>query len=316
MSTRYLVSRLGQMLVVMWIVSTIVFFVFRVLPGDQATVLLGLDQSEAARQALGEELGLDRPFLVQYWDWLVGLLSGDLGVAYSFGRVPVAALLGGALLRSGELAAVAMIIGVSIALPMGVVAAVRVGSWADHTTRVIAVIGFALPSFWLGILLLLVFSNVFSIFPSGGYVPFFEDPLGHLHRLTLPAITVGVITTGVLVRFLRSSMVETLQEDYIRTARAKGLVNRRINYKHALRNSALSFVTVAGIQFGLLLGGMVVVEQVFSWPGIGWLTVQALHARDYAVVQGAVLAAAAVFVFVNTAVDISYTVLDPRIRRD
>lgn len=316
MNTRFLVERVLQMVIVMWIVATIVFFVFRILPGDQAVVLLGQGSTEASRAALRAELGLDQPLIVQYVDWLASIMRGDFGVAAGYGNSPVTSLLGGATIRSFELASTAFLIALVFAIPLGVLAAVRESSWVDHLTRAVAVVGFSMPVFWLGILFLLFFSAQLGWFPSGGYVAFAEDPAGHLQRLFLPALTVGVVQTGVLVRFVRSSMVEVLQEDYIRTARAKGIRERKVNFKHALRNSSLSFLTVAGIQFGLLLGGMVVVEKVFAWPGLGLLTVQALGNRSYEVVQGAVLLSAAVFVIVNTGVDLLYAVLDPRIRNE
>lgn len=314
MSSRYVLERIVQMVIVMWIVATIVFFVFRILPGDQAVVLLGQGSTEASREALRIELGLDQPVMVQYVDWLSSVVRGDFGVAAGYGNSPVTTLLGGATIRSFELASTAFLIALVLAIPLGVLAAVREGSWVDHLTRAVAVIGFSMPVFWLGILLLLLFSAQLGWFPSGGYVSLADDPTQHLQRLLLPAMAVGIVQTGVLVRFVRASMVEVLQEDYIRTARAKGILERRVNFKHALRNASLSFLTVAGIQFGLLLGGMVVVEKVFAWPGLGLLTVQALGNRSYEVVQGAVLLSAAVFVVVNTAVDLLYAVLDPRIR--
>lgn len=310
---RYLLLRAGQTVLVMWLVATTTFFLFRVLPGDPAAITLGVDATEESRAAIRHEMGLDRPLFEQYLTWLGRLLRGDLGVAYAQGRQPVADLLGGPLLRTLELAVIATVIAIVISIPLAKASASRPGSVVDQLSRALAIVGFSLPSFWLGILLLLLFSQALGWFPAGGYVPFAESPIGYIRSVTLPAVAVSVILAGIFIRFLRASMLEALGQDYIRTAQAKGVTERRVSYQHALRNALLPFVTIVGMQFGLLVGGLVVVEQVFNWPGIGLLMVQAILSRSYDLVQGAVLITALTFVVVNTLVDISYRVIDPRI---
>lgn len=313
MNIVFLVKRFAHALVTMLIVATAVFLLFRVIPGDPAAMTLGIDASAEAREALRETMGLNQPILVQYWTWLSGLFRGDLGTAFTQGNIAVTDLIIGPLIRTLELAVVATVIALVIAVPLGILSATRSGTWVDQATRIFAMTGFSLPSFWLGIILILVFSQHLRLLPSGGYESFAESPIEYLRHIAMPAGTVGFIMSGIFLRFIRASMVEVLNEDYIRTARAKGAGERRVEYLHALRNALISFVTVVGMQFGLLLGGMVVVEVVFAWPGLGWLLVQTVQARDFNVVQAGVLLAAGTFVLVNTLVDILYTWLDPRI---
>ncbi|OYO12951.1 hypothetical protein CGZ94_13805 [Enemella evansiae] len=310
--TRVVASRLVQLLVVVWLVATITFFVFRVLPGDPTVAILGLDASPEARAALRAQMGLDRPLLLQYVSWLGGLLRGDLGVAYSHGSVPVAGLIWQPLGRTLILAVSATVLAVLVSVPLSMLAAVKRGSLADGLTRALAVTGFSLPSFWLGMLLLLLFSQYLGWLPAGGYVPFTRSPLGFLRSLILPTVAVSFILTGIFVRFLRSSLIDQLDEDYIRTSRAKGVKRGVLWYRHALRNALIPFITVVGIQFGLLIGGLVVVEQVFNWPGIGLLMVQGILLRGFEVVQAGVLITAVICVLVNMAVDLTYRFLDPR----
>lgn len=314
MSPSYLINRLLQMLVVMWIVATMVFVLFRMVPGDPATMILGFNATPESVAALRETLKLDEPLFTQYLDWLGGLVQGDLGNAITYGDISVVNLVLPALLRTLELAAVGLAIGVVLAIPLGVMAAMRPGSWLDRMISGSSVVAFSLPSFWLGILLILLLSVQVKVFPVAGYVPPSDSLADHLAHLALPAITVGLTTAGILTRFMRASMIEVLQEDYITAARAKGASSRRILYRHALKNASLPFVTMAALQFGLLIGGMVVIESLFAWPGIGWLLIQAVSSRDYNVVEGVVLISAGIFVLVNFCVDVLYTVLNPRIQ--
>lgn len=315
-SKGYLLRRFIQMLIVMWLVGTIVFFIFRVVPSDPAAITLGLDATQEAKDAYRAALGLDRPMIVQYFSWLAGLFRGDLGTAVTQGNIAVVDVVFPALVRTLELAFAATFIGTIIAVPIGILSAVKSGTWIDRLSRSMAIAGFSIPSFWLGILLLLLFSVKLGWFPIGGWVAPSEDLGAHIKTLVLPALTVGLIMGGILLRFMRASMLEVLNEDFIRTARAKGATDRRVNYIHAFRNASIPFVTAAGMQFGLLVGGMVVVEQVFAWPGLGWLMIQSIKSRGFDVVQGAVLISAAVFVIVNLLVDIAYAWLDPRISYD
>lgn len=312
MSMTFLVRRLAQMLVVMLFVATAVFVIFRLIPGNPAALLVGADATPEQLAAKEVELGLDQPIVVQYVSWLGGVVRGDLGLAYGSG-VPVSSLIVKPLLRTLELAAVSMVLAMVIAVPVGVLAATRAGSWLDQFVRAFAVVGFSLPSFVFALFLLNIFAVRLGWFPVGGYVAPNEDFVGHLRTLTLPAITVGLTMAGILVRFVYSSMLEVLRSDYVRTARSKGLTETVVTGRHALRNAGIPVVTVAGLQLGLLVGGMVIVEVVFSWPGLGQLMVQGIATRSFNVVQAGVLVSAAVFVIVNTLVDILYTVLDPRV---
>lgn len=313
MSFSFLVRRLVQMLIVMVLVTTVVFVIFRLIPGNPAAFLVGADATPEQLAAKEAELGLDNPIIVQYWDWALGILQGDFGDAYGSGGKSVSSLLPGPLIRTLELAIVSMVLALMIALPLGVLAAVRAGSWLDQGVRGFAVIGFSLPSFVFALFLLHVFAVRLGWFPVGGYVAPSTDFFGHLRTLALPAIAVGVAIAGVLVRFVYSSMLEVLRADYVRTARSKGLSEKVVTGRHALRNAGIPVLTVAGLTFGSLVGGMVIVEVVFSWPGIGQLMVQSIATRSFNVVQAAVLVSAAVFVIMNTVVDILYTVLDPRV---
>ena len=309
----YTVRRLLQMLVVMWLVATIVFVLFRIIPGDPAAVIVGKDGTQEAVELMRAELGLDRPVVVQYVTWLGKVLRGDLGTAFTQGGIPSRDVIMPALVRSLELAVVSIILAAILAIPLGIQAAVKAGTWADASTRAMAVVAFSLPSFWLAILLILLFAVRLDLVPISGFVPFTKDPVEHFKRMILPALTIGFIVAGILLRFMRASMVSVLAEDYIRTAHAKGATLRRVHYRHALRNASIPFVTVVGVSFGSLVGGAVVVEQVFGWPGLGWLMVESIRDRSFDVIQGAVLVASSGFVLVNFLVDIAYTRLDPRI---
>lgn len=313
MLLRFLAERVAHMAIVMWMVATLVFFIFRILPGDPAQLVLGLEPSRASLEALREQMGLNRPLLVQYADWLSNAARGDLGTAISQGNREVSSLIFPAMRRTMELATIALVIGLLVSVPLGILAARRAGTWVDQVTRLFALAGFSLPSYWLAVLLMLAFSYHWTLLPAGGYVAPDEDFVRHLRHLVLPSVTVGVVMSAILTRFMRSGMLEVLRLDYIRTAHAKGLVPRAVLYRHALRNAMLPFITVVGINFGALIGGMVVTEQVFAWPGLGWLIIQSINVRSYGVVQGAVLLTAALFVAINLVVDILYAVIDPRI---
>lgn len=313
MSFAFLVRRILQMVLVMVLVATAVFVIFRLIPGNPAALLVGADATPEQLAAKEAELGLDQPLIVQYFEWGIGVVQGDFGEAYGSGGIPVASLLPAPLFRTLELAVVSMALALVIAVPLGVLAAVRAGSWLDQLVRAFAVTGFSLPSFVFALFLLYVFAFQLGWFPIGGYVSPTEDLGAHIRTLTLPAITVGLTMAGILVRFVYSSMLDVLRADYVRTARSKGLTEPVVTARHALRNAGIPVVTVAGLQFGLLVGGMVIVETVFSWPGLGQLMVKSISTRSFDVVQAAVLVTAAVFVVVNTLVDILYTILDPRV---
>jgi peptide/nickel transport system permease protein len=297
----------------LWIVATAVFFIFRVIPGDPAAMTLGFDAPPDALAALRVEMGLDRPLHAQYTTWLGNLLRGDLGRSATHGNAPVASLVFPSLARTLELASLSVLVAVGIAMPLGMLSALRVGSSVDHLARVATTVGFSMPAYVLGIAALLVFAEIVPLLPPGGYISPTEDPVLHVKHLVLPTASVGLVLSAGLARFMRAGMLDVLNQEYVRTAYAKGLPGRAVNFRHAVPNAILPFVTEIGVNFGLLIGGMVVVEQVFAWPGLGWLMIQSILNRAYDVVQVAVLISAATFVVVNLLVDLLYSVLDPRI---
>lgn len=311
--SRYLATRLASLVPILFGTSLVAFFLIRLVPGDPAVALLGLEADEAAIAAMRAKLALDQPLPVQYLHWLGNILTGDFGRSIQGGR-EVLPLLLGALGPTALLAAAALVVSLLIAIPAGIVAATRRNSAADYAASFIALCGLSLPSFWLGVLLILTFSIAIPILPASGYVSPLTDPVGHLTHLVLPAVTLGTALAAATMRMTRATMLEVLRADYVRTARAKGLPRARVVWGHALSNARIPIVTLVGIQLGQLLGGVVITETVFSWPGIGKLTVDAIFARDYPVVQGAVLITATLFVLINLLTDFIYTLLDPRVR--
>ncbi len=312
-SGRYVLRRLLQLIPVLFVVGTVVFFAFRIVPGDPAQLALGVDATPEALAALRHEFGLDRPVLVQYAIWLGGVLRGDLGISRLEGHRRVTEVLRPKIPVTLELVLLGVTFALALAVPLGIAAAVRAGGRIDQLGRVVALMGFSTPSYWLAILLMLLFSIRLRWLPAGGYTAPGEDLLQHLRALVLPVVTVGSIQAASLMRFLRAGMLEVLSLDYIRTARAKGLAERTVIYGHALKNSLISLITVLGTNIGALLGGLVVTEQIFAWPGLGWQMVTSIMIRDYQVVQGAVLYTALMFVTINLVVDVCYVLLDPRI---
>jgi peptide/nickel transport system permease protein len=295
-------------------VSVLVFSLIHLVRGDPVRLALGTRFSQESYDALRERNGLDLPLVEQYLRWAGHALTGDLGVSFRSGE-PVTALIAERLPATFALALAAIVVALLIALPLGTLSALRPRSVTDRIATVISQIGISVPDFWLAIVLILVFSGTLGWLPSGGYVPLTEDPLGWLQRLILPTIAVGVVSGSVLTRFVRSSVLEALGSDHVRTAQAKGLASRQVFSWHVLRNALLPLVTVTGVQLAYLLSGVVVVEIVFSWPGLGQLALQAVQARDYPVLQGAVLLFALTFLVINLVVDLLYTRIDPRIRR-
>jgi peptide/nickel transport system permease protein len=295
-------------------VSVLVFSLIHLVKGDPTRLALGTRFSQESYDALRHRNGLDLPLVEQYFVWVGHALTGDLGVSFRSGE-PVTALIGERLPATLTLAFAAILLALLIAVPLGTLSALRPRSFIDRSASVISQIGISVPDFWLAIVLILVFAGTLGWLPSGGYVPLTEDPLGWLQRLILPAIAVGVVSGAVITRFVRSSVLEALGSDHIRTAQAKGLPGREVFGWHVLRNALLPLVTVVGVQLAYLLSGVVVVEIVFSWPGLGQLALQAVQARDYPVLQGAILLFALVFLVINLVVDVLYTRIDPRIRR-
>ncbi|HLJ58843.1 MAG TPA: ABC transporter permease [bacterium] len=309
----YIAQRVLQLVGVLLVVATLVFVVFRLVPGDLAEMRLGEYIDPATLTAVRHTLGLDRPLAVQYASWLADAVRGNLGLSALNGQ-PVAALVLEKFPATLELAVLGMILSLVVSVPAAVITAFRRNSWLDQAARGAAIVGYCVPRYWLAVLLILVLAVRVRWLPPAGFVPLSEDPLGNLRYAALPALSLAVTLAAVQMRFLRSSLLDVVGQDYIRTAHAKGLADRAIVLRHALRNALITFVTVIGLQFADLLGGLVVVEQIFSWPGVGWLTIQSITQRDYAVVQGTVLLIATAFVLVNLIVDVLYAYLDPRIR--
>lgn len=295
-------------------VSVIVFALVHLVPGDPVRLALGTRFSQETYDALRERSGLDQPLVQQFFGWLGGALTGDLGVSFRSGDT-VTSLIAERLPATLTLAFASILVALVIAIPLGTISALRPRSVVDRIATVFSQIGISVPEFWMAIVLILVFAGTLGWLPSGGYVPLTEDPAGWLQRLILPAVVTGVVSGSVITRFVRSSMLEALGSDHVRTAQAKGLPARQVFGWHVLRNALLPLVTVTGVQLAYLLSGVVVVEIVFAWPGLGQLALQSVQARDYPVLQGAVLLFAVVFLVINLVVDLLYTAIDPRIRR-
>jgi peptide/nickel transport system permease protein len=295
-------------------VSVLVFSLVHLVQGDPVRLSLGTRFSQSTYLALRHRDGLDLPLLQQYLQWAGHALTGDLGVSFRSGE-PVAGLISARLPATLTLALAAIVVALVIALPLGTLSALHPRSLIDRFASVISQIGISVPDFWLSIVLILVFAGTLGWLPSGGYVPLFDDPVGWLRRLVLPAVAAGVVSGSVITRFVRSSVLEALGQDHVRTAMSKGLPPRQVLTWHVLRNALLPLVTVTGVQLAYLLSGVVVVEIVFSWPGLGQLSLQAVQARDLPVLQGAILLFAFVFLVINLVVDLLYSRIDPRIRR-
>lgn len=313
--TRIILRKVLQIIIVLFFVSLIVFFTFRLLPGDAAQLRLGLNPSEEAVIELRQQMGLDKPLVLQYFDWITNVLKGDFGRS-SLDGTPVSELIINAFPKTLELALFGILLSLTIAIIAGVIATIYKGSWWDRFARIFSLVGFSTPDYWLAILLMLLFSYKLGILPAGGYIPFWEAPWQHIQYLILPVITIGIINAAQMFRFLRSGMLEVIDQDYIRTARAKGISGRLVIGKHVARNAVPNLITVLGLNFSLLLSGMVVTEQIFAWPGIGWLLIQSILSRDYDVVQGAVLISATIIVLINLLTDVINVLLDPRIKYD
>ena len=314
--SRYLALRLLGALPTLVGVSVLTFLFIRLIPGDAIAARLGTSTVLSPDQlaSLRSYFGLDQPLPVQYWTWITALLHGDAGFSIRTGR-PVLVEIGERLPATLELAAAAAAIAIALGIPLGLVSAMRPGTRVDVAARIGGLVGLSLPSFWLGTLIIVLFSLYLRWLPNtGGYVNFATDPLGNLRLMLFPAITLGVALAAATMRMTRSAMLDVLGADYVRTAKAKGLRPALIVRRHVLKNGLIVVVTLLGIQVGQLLGGTVVVEEIFSIPGVGRMLLTAIVQRDYALVQGAVLVIAILFVATNIVVDLLYGYLDPRIR--
>lgn len=311
--TTYIIKRLLAMIPVLLLVSIVVFMIIHLTPGDPAVIMLGEEAKPELLAALRKELGLDQPLPIQYATWLAQILRGDLGRSIRTNQ-PVLEAVIQRLPPTVELTLLSLLVSLSIAVPTGIISATRRGSRIDLVTTTLALLGVSMPNFVLALLLVLVFSLWLRWLPPIGYTPIQQDLAANLKGMIMPAITLGAAAAAVVARLTRSSLLEVLGQDYIRTARAKGLRERMVIYTHALKNALIPVVTIVGLQMGALLGGAVITESIFSFPGVGRLIVASIFERDFPLVQGSVLFLATVFLFVNFLVDLMYAFLDPRIR--
>ncbi|MFQ5954239.1 MAG: ABC transporter permease [Kiloniellales bacterium] len=309
----YIVNRILATIPVMGVVAIFVFLLLHLTPGDPAAVIAGDYARPEDIIRIRAKLGLDQPIYVQFGTWLGSLLNGDLGISI-FSNLPVTKLIGQRLEPTLALTTTTLIVAIVLAVPIGVLAAWKAGTWIDRVVMIFAVLGFSIPVFVLGYMLMYGFAVQLKWFPVQGYVSIGEGFLPFLRSLTLPSVALGVIYMALIARITRASVLEVLAEDYIRTAHAKGLSSQQVLSRHALKNAAVPIVTIIGIGVALLIGGVVVTESVFNIPGLGRLTVDAILHRDYPIIQGIILIFSAVYVLVNLLVDIAYTFLDPRIR--
>jgi peptide/nickel transport system permease protein len=310
---RYLLRRALESLIAVWLASIVVFIGVRALPGDPAIALSGEGRDPAANAAVRLRYGLDQPIPIQYIRWASIALTGDLGTSIRtrnhvteeiIQRIPVTI----------ELALLAGLVAMAIGVPLGVVAAVKRKSPIDYVAGTVGLLGLSIPTFWLGLVMILVFAIGLDVLPASGFVPFIEDPLANIRHMILPAIVLGVSFGAVLLRQLRSGMIGSLGSDYVRTARAKGLTERQVILGHALRNSLITVVTIIGLELGALISGSVVTESIFLIPGFGRLIIEAISRRDYPVIQGVALVSAIAYITINFIVDVLYSFLNPRVR--
>ena len=309
----YITRRLILTVFILFSLSIIVFVSMHAIPGNIVDVMLGIEATPESVAALKKALGLDKPIYIQYLKWFFNVLQGNLGESLRTGR-PVLGEIVYRLPVTMQLSLYSMIISLFLAIPIGIASAVRQDSWFDHILRPISIVGLSVPSFWWGILFIILISYYIPTFYSGGYVSIFKDFWGNFKAVFPPSLAMGIAMAAVVTRFTRSSLIEVLQEDYITTARAKGMTEVLVVGKHGLRNSMINVLTIVGLQTASLLGGAVLIETVFSLPGVGRLALDAVLQRDYPMVQGSILMISFLFVMVNLVVDLLYGLLDPRIR--
>jgi peptide/nickel transport system permease protein len=309
----FIIRRLLVALPVLLLVSLIAASIMELVPGDPAALIAGQNASDVEIAAVREQLGLNRPFSARLANWYVALARGDLGDSILLNR-PVTQAIAERVPVTLALAGFALFLTVAIGLPCGIVAAVYANTWVDQAVLTFALIGVSVPNFWLSLMLIVLFGVMLDWLPAGGYIPFADDPVGWIKCLILPGFSLALLQVGLLARITRATMLEVLQQDYVRTARAKGLPVMSVVGKHALKNVLVPVITVIGISFGLLLSGSVVIETVYSIPGMGRLLANAVFGRDYPLIQGGLLVTAAVLVLLNLVVDVLYVVVDPRVK--
>jgi len=314
--SRFLVQRIGQGFLTLFLVSILTFFLINLAPGGPSAIM-NFEATEAQRQALIKQLGMDKPVIERYTDWLGGVVRGDLGNSLD-SQLPVATLLAERFPNTLILAGGTLIFTLLIGIPLGVYAAVKRGSWIDRLITFFSTFGMAVPEFWMGILLVIVLAVIYPVFPASGMATAGADfAFGDLFmHMVLPVLTLSILMLPNIIRFTRSAMVDVIDLDYVRTARAKGLRSPSVFFKHALRNALVPIASIIGLIIPILLGGAVVVENVFGWPGMGRLAVQAAVNRDYTMVMGVTMLVGTVVIITNIATDLVYTILDPRIRYD
>lgn len=310
---KYVLQRLLATIPVLLGTSLFTFLLVRLVPGDPVQIMLGPEVQGNAREEITRLYGLDRPWIVQYVEWVGNVLRGDFGTSIRT-RLPVGESIWQRLPATLELTFLALVIGLLIGISFAIIAAQHRGRVADGISSIFVLIGISMPGFWLATLLVLIFALYLRWLPSIGYVPFLENPVQNLLRMILPALSLGVAFAATTMRFMRSSLLEVFNQDFIRTARAKGLSDDAVTYRHALKNAIIPVVTVTGIQVGRLLGGAVIIEQIFALPGIGRYVFDAISQRDYPIIQGTVLFFTLGFILINLLVDVLYGVIDPRIK--
>jgi peptide/nickel transport system permease protein len=315
--TGYILRRLAFALPTLILVSIGIFLMVRLLPGDIIDILFGGDQtaSEEVKQQAREQLGLNGSYAEQYWRWISGVLQGDFGFSLRNAE-PVSNIVFDALTVTLELVLIALLIATIVGVPLGVLSAVRRDTGWDVGARVGGLIGLSVPSFWLATLLLLITSRAFGWVPPLVYISPFDDPVGNLSQFILPALSISVFTMAIVMRMVRATMLEVLGQDYVRTARAKGVGRKTVISKHALRNALIPVITIIGFEIGVLIGGAAIIETIFGLPGVGYVLLQAIFGRDYPVIQAMTLLIAFTFIFANLLVDVLYGVLDPRISQE
>lgn len=311
---RDVVNRLLRSLAILFLISLVIFFAIRMAPGDPVMTVLGaIGNNPEKAELLREQMGLNDPLIVQYLRWIGGVVRGDFGVSL-ISNQPVLDIILSRVGASVELIVCAIVIGVILAVPLGIAASARPGKGLDKLLSTLSILGMSTPVFWLGLLMITLFSIQWRLLPASGYVPWSEDPVQHIKLLIMPATALGLFEAAVFFRFVRNGMLDVLKEPFMETARAKGLSPFKIFVKHGFRNTLLTFITVLGLEIGILVSGTVIVEQVFSWTGLGWLVLNSVSTRDYTLLQGAVLFVAIAVVFINLALNVLYSLLDPRVK--
>jgi len=311
--TQYLVRRLLQFIPVLALTSLVAFALIRLIPGDPATVMLGPTAKPEQITALRAEMGLDQSIPQQYLVWLGRIATGNFGKSF-INDFPVSQLILRRLPATLELALAALVVALLIGVPFGVIASIWRGRWPDHLITLFSSLAMGIPDFWLGVLLVLLFALRLNWLPSSGYTSIVQEPLNGLRFIILPSLTLGLYISAVFARFIKASLVEVMSQDYIRTARSKGLSERRVILRHAFKNAMIPMVTVFALQLGGLLGGVVITESIFDWPGLGRLLITSIQKRDYSIVQASIMIAVLFYLVINLAADLSYGLIDPRLR--